>query len=168
VVTRTHRHGARGFSMIELLITIAISALLMTSAGTLTTHWIASSRVQSALGVMTQGVSRAKSIALRNPGGVSNGASAAILCISGSTVRLFAATRSPQAAATCQNSGGLWSAQLASTASVQVNGSTLSCLAFTNRGMPLNPASGSGSDTCPISSNVVISSASQNATVTLN
>ena len=158
----------RGLSLIELMVTLAISGLLMVSAGNLTSSWIASSRVNSALAVMTQGVARARAIALRNPGGVANGSSAAILCVSNGTVRLFAATRSPQAAASCQSSGGLWTAALGNSASVQVNGSALTCLAFSNRGMPINPAAASGSDTCPVSSNVMISSASQNATVTLN
>ncbi|WP_428311049.1 pilus assembly FimT family protein [Hydrocarboniphaga sp.] len=158
----------QGLSMIELMISLAISGLLMVSAGNLTQSWIASTRVNSALAVMTQGVSRARAIALRNPGGVANGASAAILCVSDGTVRLFSATRSPQAAATCQSSGGLWSAPLDSSASVQVNGTALSCLAFSNRGTAINPAAASGSDTCPVSSTLLISSASQNATVTLN
>lgn len=171
MVTRARWRGrerARGYSLVELMLTLAVAGLLLVSAGQLTHGWIASARVHEALAVMSQGVSRAKAIALRNPGGVSGAAAAAILCVSGNTVRLFAATRSPQAAAHCQGSGGLWTAQLHGSAQVVVNGAALSCLAFSNRALPLNPASTGGSDACPVASSALITAADLNATLAIN
>ena len=157
-----------GYSLIELMITLAIFGSLLVSAGNLTTNWIASSRVQDSVGVLTQGVSRAKAMALRNPGGVAGASAASILCIDGTTVRLFAANGSPPTAANCQSASAAWTAPLHASSAVNVAGSALSCLAFSNRGLPVNPASGSGTDNCALSSSIVVSSGSTSASVVLN
>ena len=77
----------RGVSLIESMLAIAISGWLLVSGFPLTQGWVASTRVRDAQGVLAQGVSRAKAVALRNPGGVSGNAAAAMLCLDGGQLR---------------------------------------------------------------------------------
>ncbi len=166
---RRHRKPGqqRGFSLIESMTAITLSGLLFASGVPLTSSWVSSARVRDAQGLMTQGVARARALALRNPGGVTGTATAAMLCLSGGNLRLIAASRSPQTAASCSATAALWSARLPASASVTAGGSALGCLAFNNRGVAVNPAAASGSDSCPTSTSVVIASSSQNVALTL-
>ncbi|WP_411887549.1 Tfp pilus assembly protein FimT/FimU [Hydrocarboniphaga effusa] len=155
----------RGVSLIESMLAIAISGWLLVSGFPLTQGWVASTRVRDTQGLLAQGVSRAKAVALRNPGGVSGNAAAAMLCLDGGRLRLFAATRSPQSAAACASSGALWSATLPASTSVFSGDASLRCLAFSNRAASV--AASSGGTACASSTSLLISSANQHASVTL-
>lgn len=153
-----------GVSLIESMLAITISGWLLVSGFPLTQNWVASTRVRDAQGLLAQGVSRAKAVALRNPGGVAGNAAAAMLCIDSGQLRLFAATRSPQSAAACASSGALWSANLPASTRVFSGDTSLRCLAFSNRAGSIS-ASSSGSN-CATSTSLLISSATQHASVT--
>ena len=146
------------------MLAITLSGWLLVSGFPLTQSWVASSRVRDAQGVIAQGVSRAKAVALRNPGGVSGNAAAAMLCLDSGQLRLFAATRSPQSAAACASSGALWSAKLPTSTSVFSGEASLRCLAFSNRAGSV--AASSSETSCATSTSLLISSSTQHASVT--
>ncbi len=80
---------SRGFTLIELMITIALFGLLLFVGVPLTQSWTNSSYQRDAAGLLKQGISRAKATALRNQGAVQDTAPAAVLCHSGQNLKLF-------------------------------------------------------------------------------
>ncbi len=57
----------RGFTLIELVVTLAIMALLLFMAVPLATDWTYSARTLQARGTLVEGFAQAKALALRNP-----------------------------------------------------------------------------------------------------
>ncbi|MES2532155.1 MAG: prepilin-type N-terminal cleavage/methylation domain-containing protein [Pseudomonadota bacterium] len=64
---RAPRARSRGFTLVELMVTLTIMALLLAAAVPLTTTWLNGTRVQDAQSRLLQGYSIGKAIALRNP-----------------------------------------------------------------------------------------------------
>lgn len=135
----------QGFTLIELMIAIAIFGLLMTFGAQLTKSWTDSAQQNEAANLLKQGISRAKATALRNPGGAMGTSPAAVLCRSGQSLKLF--SLADQASLDCtSNTSVLWQASLPASANLQVGGTNLTCIAFNSRGLPVN-----GSSTCATS-----------------
>ena len=63
----------RGFTLIELVVTLAIMALLLFMAVPLATDWTYSARTLQARGTLVEGFAQAKALALRNPCAAPNG-----------------------------------------------------------------------------------------------
>lgn len=118
----------QGFSLIELIITLAVLGILLMVGVPLTRAWSDSAYQREAAGLLQQGISRAKATALRNKGGAQNTSPAAILCLSESklTVRELGS---------CSAGDILWSVALPSSATVTAQKKNLSCVAFDNRGL---------------------------------
>lgn len=57
----------RGFTLIELVVTLAIMLLLLLMAVPLATDWTYSARTLQARGTLVEGFAQAKALALRNP-----------------------------------------------------------------------------------------------------
>ncbi len=127
----------RGFTLIELMITIAVFGLLLLVGVPLTQSWTNSGYQRDAAGLLKQGISRAKSIALRNQGAVQDTAPAAVLCRSGQSLKLY----SLSAAIDCTATTPIWSTSLPSAAVIQTGGVDLVCIAFNNRGFAVSSGS---------------------------
>lgn len=154
----------RGFSLIEMMIVIAIVGTVAAIGVPLTGAWMTSAQLREMQGSLGQGVARAKAIALRNPGGVTGTVAAAILCRSNDTLQLIGAADAD--GASC-NDDSQWSASLLSATTIAAGGMTFSCLAFDNRGLPMNPSvAGSGSDHCSTSLAFTLSRSSVDEQVT--
>lgn len=71
----------RGFTLIELMVTLAILAMLLLMAAPLAADWVHGARTLQARGTLVQGFENAKALALRNPCADPNatGAPAAVL-----------------------------------------------------------------------------------------
>ncbi len=124
----------KGFTLIELMITIAIFGILLAIGAPFTKAWSDSAKQREAAGVLKQGISRAKATALRNPEGARDDVAAAALCRSGQTLKLFKMATSVD----CTSSATpLWTAQLPASVGVKVGGSDVSCVAFNSRGLPV-------------------------------
>ncbi len=62
----------RGFTLIELMVTLAILAMLLLMAAPLAADWVHGARTLQARGTLVQGFENAKALALRNPCGAPN------------------------------------------------------------------------------------------------
>ena len=84
----------RGFTLIELMVTLAILAMLLLMAAPLAADWVHGARTLQARGTLVQGFENAKALALRNPCGAPNETQAyaavlqAELDVDGTTVML--------------------------------------------------------------------------------
>ncbi|BBP74673.1 pilus assembly FimT family protein [Pseudomonas gingeri] len=128
---------SRGFTLIELMITITLFGLLLFVGVPLTQSWTNSAYQRDAAGLLKQGISRTKAIALRNQGAVQDSAPAAVLCHSGQNLQLFRLTAG-QAIDCATTTPPLWSSPLPAAASIQSAGVDLACVAFNNRGLAVS------------------------------
>ncbi|MEB0150624.1 prepilin-type N-terminal cleavage/methylation domain-containing protein [Pseudomonas sp. CCC2.2] len=128
---------SRGFTLIEVMITITVLGILLFVGVPLTQAWSNSGYQRDAAGLLKQGISRTKAMALRNPGGVQNAAPAAALCRSGQTLKLFSITIG-QSIDCSLTTNILWRSSIPTTASIQASGVDVKCIAFNNQGLPLS------------------------------
>ena len=63
----------RGFTLIELMVTLAILAMLLLMAAPLAADWVHGARTLQARGTLVQGFENAKALALRNPCAIGSG-----------------------------------------------------------------------------------------------
>ena len=64
---------ARGFTLIELMVTLAILALLLMVAAPMATDWVSGTRTHQGRATLVQAYSQAKALALRNPCAIGSG-----------------------------------------------------------------------------------------------
>ncbi len=121
---------AAGFTLVELMVTLAVVAVLAAAGTPFALSWMESNRQVQARNLMWEAVSQARSIALRNPGEAVQGAVSAQLERSGNTLQVLRAG----------SSDVLWTGQLPNGATTQLATAAgaasddLSCVAFDNRG----------------------------------
>ncbi|AOY00669.1 prepilin-type N-terminal cleavage/methylation domain-containing protein [Jeongeupia sp. USM3] len=119
----------RGFTLIELMITIAILALLLAVGVPFTQRWGQSARVQQVESTLKQGFAHAKAVALRNPTGATTG-SAAVLRLEGDDLVVC------EGAVTCTTANAVWRGSKPTSTTISLNGlATTGGLGFSNQGM---------------------------------
>lgn len=144
------RHDARGFTLIELMVVLAILATLLAAGMPFTRNWVKSNQQIQTRNVVQNALAQARALALRNPGLATSDTAATELRLQvhsdgTQTLGLF-----PAGAATA-----VWSATLPATASIQLYAGNalapLTCVAFDNRGQRLADATGCTTSTLPTS-----------------
>ena len=137
----------RGFTLIELMVTLAILAMLLLMAAPLAADWVHGARTLQARGTLVQGFENAKAQALRNPGANPNAtgtpAAAALEAkIEGATVTLNVLA---QGGSGCALLGARpnpqWTARLPDGVGLTLNGTLLTTgtpltVNLDNRGLP--------------------------------
>src|SRR5690606_9078484 len=73
------RRRVAGFSLVELMVTLAVMAVLAAAGTPFAREWMDGNRQMQARNVMWEAVSQARSLALRNPAQASTGAVSARL-----------------------------------------------------------------------------------------
>jgi type IV pilus assembly protein PilA len=132
------RQDARGFTLVEVMVSLAVMLILFLAAVPMTISWSNSAKQRDAAGLLQQGLSRAKALALRNPGAVAAGQPSVALCLSGGTISLL--RLQPDATFNCTPAAEAdlqWSAAVPSAASIKIDGADFHCLALDNRGLPV-------------------------------
>ena len=139
----------RGFTLIELMVTLAILAMLLLMAAPLAADWVHGARTLQARGTLVQGFENAKALALRNPCADPNAtgtpAAAALEAkIEGTTVTLNVLAL-PQGVSGCALLGARpnpqWTARLPDGVGLTLNGTLLTSgtpltVNLDNRGLP--------------------------------
>ena len=140
----------RGFTLIELIVTLAILAMLLLMAAPLAADWVHGARTLQARGTLVQGFENAKALALRNPCADPNAtgtpAAAALEAkIEGTTVTLNVLAL-PQGVSGCALLGARpnpqWTARLPDGVGLTLNGTLLTTSStpltvnLDNRGLP--------------------------------
>lgn len=121
---------AAGFTLIELMVTLAVMAVLAAAGTPFALSWMDSNRQMQARNLMWEGISQARAVALRNPGGALQGGVSAKLQRSGNTLTVLGAGSTVV----------LWTGELPAGATTQLANAAgsasgdLSCVAFDNRG----------------------------------
>ncbi|TWI52771.1 prepilin-type N-terminal cleavage/methylation domain-containing protein [Pseudomonas duriflava] len=131
---------AKGFTLIELMVTIAVLSILMMAGIPLTQGWVNSAHQRDAASVMQQGIARAKAVALRNPAGVAGTDKAAVLlCRSDATLVLVRPENSQKALDCAQSADAqvLWSGTLPKQVDIVANNKRFLCLALDNQALPV-------------------------------
>lgn len=127
---------SKGFSLIEIMIVIAVIALVVLVAAPLTGNWVSDAKRIEAEAQLTQAVGRAKAAALRNHMAATGESPVTAICLSDSNL-LTVLEGTAGAAPSCASAGGtkLWQAQLHKGISVKVDSNDFSCVCFNNKGL---------------------------------
>lgn len=150
----------RGFTLIEVLIVIAIFAVIILVAAPLSGYWVTDANRLETEGQLNQAISRAKAAALRNYMGATSEkdpatdevAPVAAMCLSDANLLTIrqGTPGSPPTAPSCDTATGtqLWQAQLHKNITVQSNSADFVCMCFDNRGVPTK---GGSCSSCTVS-----------------
>ena len=124
------------FTLVELMVVIAIMSILTVITIPAGYYWVENSRITNVKGNLTEAVGRAKGAAIRNERAVFGGDPVAIICIS-ETSHLIILEGTAAAAPACEDSVGtqIWTAELDAKVTVSNSGSEVTCLCFNNSGL---------------------------------
>lgn len=128
----------KGFSLIELMITVTVMGLLLFMGASLSTGWTDSAHQQQAKSLVEEGISRARSVALRNPDAVQEGAPAIGLCLNNQILSIVRQSSS-NLDCTSTSSTLLWSTILPNDIIIKEasNSNRFLCLGMDSRGLLL-------------------------------
>ncbi|MCY1278644.1 hypothetical protein D9M68_217700 [compost metagenome] len=122
----------RGFTLIEMLVVLALLGAFAMLAVPFASGWTARARLNVAESTWQEAYGRAKAAALRNRHGIHGAQAASVLCVSGPALEVRVAS-SPTSAASCA-SVRQWRATLPDGLESRHAGAAVSCFAFDNRG----------------------------------
>ncbi|MBB5193540.1 prepilin-type N-terminal cleavage/methylation domain-containing protein [Silvimonas terrae] len=138
----------RGFTLIEMIIAIAVMMVLLFMGVPLTMQWIGSSNLQSAKTLFNKGMAMTRSRALRNVAGAQQNEPAAFLLLSGGNVLCaqeatysvaVTATNVPRTPAnTFSCTGAAWTGTLPNGTTGTLNSAANQCVALTSAGVPVS------------------------------
>lgn len=151
VTGRRARWGARGLTLIELLVTLVVFLAILAASLALGKGWLDANNVTKGQGLVQQGYSIAKTYAMQNPNAQTGDSPAAMLCLSGGVFSVYLGGACSGAA--------VWTGAMPSNTTVTANAATPSCFAFTNQGR-----STAGGASCSTATSYTVTSGSSNVT----
>lgn len=131
------RNGkTKGFTLIEMMVTIGLVAFLLTLGVPLAREWVQSAHQRDAAGILNEALGRAKALALRNPQGLTDQTlpAAAICLVGGKLSVVSAATQNIACGVNVE-----WAKSLPAEASVVLTTTNIpfQCVAYNERGVAL-------------------------------
>lgn len=125
-----------GYTLIEILIVIAILATVVLMAAPLSGGWINASNLQESEGQLREAVSRAKSLALRNAIAAKGGMPVSAVCLNTSrelSVRQSAADTPLNCALAVGEKS--WQASINEKMAIKHSGTAFTCVCFDNKAL---------------------------------
>lgn len=150
-----------GFSLIELMVTIAILGILATTGIALTGKWSQQVALDKAVMSLNSGMTLAKSTAMRNGGGRAITDASSQICFNSSIISVHEATAT--AAASCSMPTTVFQYPLNSAIAIKNADTTgFNCFAFNHFGQVLSTGS------CKTNLSLTVSNGSLDETLSLN
>jgi prepilin-type N-terminal cleavage/methylation domain-containing protein len=127
----------KGVTLIELMVGIAIIAILLAAGTPLAIGWINSSKMQQTVSVIKQGMTIAKSKSLQNPSAAKGNELSSVLIAKDAELCVY--DKKPASMA-CNLTGVVWKATTPGT--FLLNGANPQCIALNNAGMAVSDTIG--------------------------
>ncbi|WP_436913946.1 pilus assembly FimT family protein [Acinetobacter schindleri] len=121
----TYRSKHTGFTLIELMITITVLAIILMIGSSLTRSWIDQSQVNNAVSALQEAVTQTKAIAIRNTHNTTLQEASASLCIYGSTIQIIHGS-----CPSIESNTALQTFSLSEGVSIKENANELRCMDF--------------------------------------
>lgn len=156
-----------GFTLIEIMVVIALIAFLALSVSPIGGSWVRSANVQKTEGNLMEAIGRAKAGALRNPTGLVGGLPVTAICLSDTLVVLQSADSNPP---NCTGLVGnqLWRIPIDTGVKITASSTSteaISCACFNNKGLL---STNETCSSCATTTTFHLSSGSKNATVSIH
>ena len=134
----------RGFTLVELLVTLTITSLVLLASAPYLSDWTYSRQVKDANSKLLSAYGLAKALALRNPEAAPTAAPAAgIKLVTGASTRAVYVCKGDPTSAACARGGAnmLWAADFPAAISMTLGGNSVTSsgdatVAINNRGVP--------------------------------
>ena len=124
---------ASGFSLIEMMVVIAIVAILAVAGVALTSSWVKQAEITKTVTSLASAINLAKSTSIRNENGFTDNSTAAQICLNQNILSVYKPASSTTAAS-C-SSTAIYSFQIPSNVQIKdVSNTTLNCIAFGHLG----------------------------------
>ncbi len=160
------RQHQKGMTLIELIIVIALLAILAAAAAPFTTKWVESARITETHGILEQAVGQARAAALRNPTALSGDTPASKICNDSTGVHIVLPIASNSVLDCASPPAQPWLNKLPLNTTIKQGANDWSCACFNNRGLLTNStASCTG---CATSLALTIIAGSENDTKTFH
>jgi len=127
----------RGFTLIELMVTVTVLAILSSMAIPFTSQWVDKNHVSQTESQLAEGFGRGKAAALRNRQAILQGNAASLVCLEAGKLSLHEGVEGV-ASAKC-NSTATWVATLPDNVSIRDSNGPIACIAFDNKGLQITP-----------------------------
>jgi prepilin-type N-terminal cleavage/methylation domain-containing protein len=128
-----------GFTLIEVLIVIAIFAMIILVGAPLTGAWVTDASRLETEGQLTQAMGRAKAAALRNYMAATGDTPVTAICLADDNILTVLEGAPGTPSPDCNSATGtqLWRAKLHPSIAVKLNSEEFSCVYFDNKGTPI-------------------------------
>lgn len=153
-------------TLIELIIVIALLAILAAAAAPFTSKWIESARITETIGILEQAVGQARAAALRNPTALSGDTPASKICNDSTGVHIVLPIAGNSTLDCASPPAQPWLSKLPANTTIKQGANDWACVCFNNKGL-LTTTTASCS-ACTTSLALTISSGSDNESKTFN
>lgn len=124
---------ASGFSLIEMMVVVAILGILAVAGTALTVNWVKQAEITKTVSSLANAISLAKSTSMRNERGFTDNSAASQICLNSNNI-LSVHKPTSSASASC-TSTSIYSFQIPANVQIKdVSSTTLNCIAFGHLG----------------------------------
>ncbi|MHA3050646.1 pilus assembly FimT family protein [Acinetobacter sp. ANC 4639] len=149
-----------GFSLIEMMVTLAIVAILAVAGTAFTRNWVRQAEITKTVSSLANAVNLAKSISIKNERGFTDNSSAAQICLNNNMLSVYKPTST--AVASC-SSTSIYTFELPSNVQIKdTSNAAVTCIAFGHLGNQISTS------TCTNDKVITITNGDLNETYTFN